>query len=191
MGKANSPWGTAYKEGLPTTAVNDQVFIPQEVVPALNTGVIDVKTGQWEGVLVSDKQFRIDDTHEAIPNSGVTLSPQSQPDYIDMTGYSDLLFAIKPSNGGNYACTAVMGPDHNYYANLDIIVANSTLVGSVDPPSDDFNTIFSDSAQSLQSDKWNVFIIQKRLANQKLLQMRVTNNSGADSNIQLAFLRIV
>ena len=36
-----------------------------------------------------------------------------------MTGFSSLFIAIKPTNGGNYAVKAVMGPDTVSFANLN------------------------------------------------------------------------
>ena len=35
-----------------------------------------------------------------------------------MTGFNDIQIAIRPTNGGNFAMTAVMGPDTDSYANL-------------------------------------------------------------------------
>ena len=187
--RVNSPWSKTYKEGLPTTAVNDHVDIDRTVVGAITTGVIDSATGQWKGITVTDNAFTIDATHEAVPNSAVVLSPQSAPDYIDMTGYKDVTIAIKPSNGGNYAITAVMGPSHNYYANLNPLNANATLIGAP-YPNDDNATLYSDSAQSFTADVWNIVTIQDRLRDQKVLQFRITNNSGGESNIEFAYLRV-
>ena len=44
-----------------------------------------------------------------------------------MTGYKDIAIAIKPSNGGNYAIVAVMGPDDVSFANLKPVNAAATL----------------------------------------------------------------
>ena len=85
--KTNSPWGSAYKEGLPSTAVNDRIEVDEILYPSVNTGNIDVATGQWEGVTLSDQQFTIDAVHESVANGATVLSPQATPDYIDMTNY--------------------------------------------------------------------------------------------------------
>ena len=45
-----------------------------------------------------------------------------------MTGYSDILVAVKPSNAGNYACTAIMGPADVSFANLNPVDAGATLL---------------------------------------------------------------
>lgn len=190
--KSNSPWGSSYKEGLPSTAVNDTVDIDQNVRATISTGVIDVATGQWEGNILSDKQFLIDATHEAVANGAAVLSPQAQPDRIDMTGYSDMFIAIKPSNGGNVALVAVMGPTTNMYANLTPLNAAATLRGSTFPNStDDIGPLLNQSTEALTADVWNIYLIENRLKDQKNLQFKITNNSGGPSNIEFAYLRVV
>jgi len=47
-----------------------------------------------------------------------------------------------------------------------------------------------DNAESLTADVWNIFYICGRLAYQKLLQFKITNNSGGESDIQFAYLRV-
>ena len=89
--KSNSPWGSNYKEGLPSTAVNDTIEVNQILRPTVNTGVIDVDNGQWEGVRTSDKQFSLSDISTGIPNGAAVLRPNNaDADFIDMTGYSDI-----------------------------------------------------------------------------------------------------
>jgi len=190
--KSNSPWGSSYKEGLPSTAVNDTVDIDQNVRATISTGVIDVATGQWEGNRLSDKQFTIDATHEAVANGGDTLSPQAQPDFIDMTGYKDLFIGIYVTNTGNYAVSAVMGPTTNMYSNLTPVNAAQKLQGNVgqrDPQ--DFTDLFHDSSEALTADVWNIFSISNNLHDQKLLQFKIANDSGGPSDIQFAYLRVV
>ena len=188
--KANSPWGAAYKEGLPTTAVNDQIIIDQEIIPAINTGVIDVNTGQWEGVITSDKHFFLSDTATGIANGGTVLFPNTDAsDWIDMTGYSDLFIALKPSNGGNYAVSAVMGPSDRYFANLTPVNAAALLKGAINR--NDMDTALVDSAEAMTVDVWNIFYISNRVQNQKLLQWLIVNNSGGASDIDFAYLRVV
>jgi len=190
--RANSPWSKTYKEGLPTTAVNDHVNIDQNVSATITTGVIDSTTGQWKGITVSDDNFLIDATHEAVPNTATVLSPQATPDYIDMTGYSDLFIAIKPTNGGNVDISAVMGPATNYFANLTPVnsaVGLRGIEGSLTGAA--FSYLLLDTSESLTADVWNIRYISGRLTNQKLLQFKITNNSGGESDIQFAYLRVV
>jgi len=191
--KSNSPWGSSYKEGLPSTAVDDSVDIDQNVRATISTGVIDVATGQWQGIRLSDEQFLIDATHEAVANGAAVLSPQAQPDRIDMTGYSDIIIAIKPSNGGNVAIEAVMGPVTNYFSNLTPVNAAAALrIMNASPSTQDgFSNAVQDSTEALTADVWNIYRIADRVSDQKNLQFKITNNSGAPSNIQFASLRVV
>ena len=193
--RVNSPWGNVYKEGLPSTAVDDQTDVDQEVRPTILTGAIDVRSGRWEGVTLSDEQFTIDAIHEAVANGAAVLSPQSQPDYIDMTGFNDLFFAIKPSASGNCRIDAVMGPATNNFANLNPVNGVAELKGTIDDSyaggAATVTALFSDSVETLSANVWNIFIIGRRLRGQKLLQFQITNNSGGASNIQFAYLRVV
>jgi len=172
------------------TPLEGYVEVNQAVYPAVNTGLIN-ENGEWIGLKSSDKQFLIDATHEAVPNTGEVLSPQATPDFIDMTGFSDIFIAIKPTNTGNYGITAIMGPATNSFANLAPIHAGSYLKGT---PADqtDLENLFSDSAQALTADVWNIFSITRhRLSNQKVLQFMITNSSGGESDITFAYLRVV
>ena len=52
-------------------------------------------------------------TDLGIANGAEILTPSANADGtwpLDMTGYKDIFIAIKPTNGGSYAVTAVMGP---------------------------------------------------------------------------------
>ena len=111
---------------------------------------------------------------------------------LDMTGYSDIFIAIKPTRAGNYAITAIMGPDTVNFANLNPVNAAATLKGK--PTAEvgsSLLSLFLDSSESLTADVWNIFIIQSQLRNQQLLQFKITNNSGGNSDIETAFMRLV
>jgi hypothetical protein len=190
--KTNSPWGSAYKEGLPSTAVNDRVEVDEILYPSVNTGAIDVASGQWQGVTLSDKNFTIDATHESVANGASVLSPQATPDYIDMTNFTGIFIAIRPSNAGNYEVTAVMGPDSNTFANLSPVNPTSTLRGfRVGTNTANFDNALNDGAESLTANVWNIFSIMSSLRDQKLLQWKIVNNTGGVSNITFAYLRVV
>jgi len=190
--KSNSPWGSSYKEGLPSTAVNDSIEVDQLLIPSVNTGNIDVQTGQWEGITLSDKNFTIDTTHASVAAGATVLSPQATPDYIDMTGFTDLIFAIKPTRAGNVATTAVMGPAHNAYTNLAPVDAASTLKGSInDSGAPAISNILLDGGEVLVANVWNIFYIGDRVRGQKLMQFSIVNNSGGVSDITFAYLRVV
>ena len=173
------------------TPLEGYVEVNQAVYPAVNTGIIN-ENGEWVGLKSADKGFRIDPKHEAIPNGAAVLSPQSDPQYIDMTGFQDLFIALKVSNGGNFAIDAVMAPDTNSFANLSPINAAASLKGNVTNESagDNLYVLFDDGSEALTADVWNIFFIGKRLREQKLLQFKITNSSGDESNIELATMRV-
>ena len=187
-----APWSLSREAGIQSATVDSTIEVPQYLQPVINTGDIDIK-GNCKGIVSSDEEFLIDPAHLEIPNGADVLSPQSaQQDYIDMTGFKDLFIAFKVSRGGNYAITAVMGPDTNTFANLSPVNPATNLLGNILPDiSQDFADLFNDVSQALTVDVWNIFILSGNLANQKLLQFKITNNSGGISNIEFASLRVV
>jgi len=191
--KEYAPWSRETEDGLITSAVDSHVRVSQDIVPALAVGSIDKLSGKWEGVTVSDSNFLVDAIHEAVANGASVLSPQqSDHEFINMTGFNDLFIAIKPSNGGPIAIEAVMGPATYNYANLNPVNAAAQLRGNLPQQApNDFTHLFLDSSEALIVDVWNIFSISQVLANQKLLQFKITNNSGGISNIQFASLRVV
>ena len=193
MAKDFAPWSAETAQGIKTDPVDSNIDVKQQVVPALTVGTINAKTGEWTGVLESDTAFLIDATHEAVANGAATLSPQAQPDFIDMTGYSDIIIAIKPTNGGNYGIDAVMGPNTNYFANLEPVNAAAAIrIMNASPSTQDgFSNAVQDSTEALTADVWNIYRIADRVSSQKNLQFKITNNSGGNSNIQFAYLRVV
>jgi len=189
--KAIAPWSLEREQGIESATVDSNIETPQYLQPVVNTGVIDLN-GNWIGLRTSDKLFSIDPLHEAIPNGATVLSPQkSDHEYIDMTGFRDIFIALKVSNGGSFTFTAVMGPDTYPYANLNPVIAATTLLGNMPQavPSD-VEVLFS-ATHGLTADAWNIFIVGDQLRNQKLLQFKITNSSGGESNIEFAYQRIV
>jgi len=188
--KVYAPYSTT-GEQVGQTPVEGYVDVKQEITPIILTGELG-KDGEWSGVTVSDKTFNIDAEHLAIPNGAAVLSPQkADHEYIDMTGFNSLFVAFKVSNGGNFAIVAVMGPDTYPFANLTPINAAATLRSAYRTSSSSMENVIYDSSEALTADVWNIFDIPDRLRGQKLLQFHVTNNSGAESNIQFASLRVV
>jgi hypothetical protein len=189
-----APWSLSREAGIESATVDGTIEVPQYVQPTLNTGFVDEK-GNWKGQKSSDKDFIALQTDEAIANGGTILTPGVNPDGtwpLDMTGYKDIFVGIKPSNGGAYEIIAVMGPDSLSYANLSPVDAAYTLVAGNQfhsPP--DLEEIFNDGAQTLTADAWFIFPIQGAARDQKLLQFKITNNSGGISTIETAFMRIV
>jgi len=187
-----APWSLAREAGIESATVDGTIEVPQYVQPTLNTGFVDER-GDWKGAKSSDKDFIALGKEEGIANGGHILAPGVNADGtwpLDMTGYTDLLIAVLPSNGGAYAIEAVMGPDSNSFANLSPVNA-AALLAMVPTQTDDFENVMQDGAQTLTADVWNIFMIQGRTKDQKLLQFKITNNSGGASDIETAFMRIV
>ena len=190
-----APWSLAREAGIESATVDGTIEVPQYVQPVLDTGFVDEK-GDWKGAKSSDKDFIAFGTFPAIANAGTILAPGVNADGtwpLDMSGYSNLFIAIKPSNAGNYQIQAVMGPDSNSFANLNPVNAATELKGALDLGVDKTSlvTLFNDTAEALTVDVWNIFYIASRFQNQKLLQFSITNNSGDVSTIETAFMRIV
>ena len=192
--KAIAPWSTERSQGIESATVDSNIETPQYLQPTVNTGVIDL-AGNWIGNITSDKLFKGFTLAEAIPNGAVALFPDTNSfPSIDMTGYSDIFIALKPSAGGNYGTVAVMGPDSLAFANLTPINPAARLMYKPNPDSQqnqDFIPVLDDAGETLTVDVWNIFQIQDRARGQKLMQFKITNNSGADSNIEFAFMRVV
>ena len=192
-----APWSLSREAGIESATVDGTIEVPQYVQPVLDTGFVDEK-GDWKGAKSSDKDFIALHIDEAIANGGTFLTPSVNPDGtwpLDMTGYRDILLALKPTNGGNYKLQAVMGPDSNSFANLSPVDPAALLKGSwslvTDSAGGSVDNLFNDAAQALTADVWNIFIIAYRLKNQKLLQFNITNNSGDISTVETAFMRLV
>jgi len=192
--EAYAPWSLTRKAGVQSATVNGDIEVPQFIQPTLDTGFVDEK-GDWKGRPSSDEQFFAFGKDESVANGASILAPQATGTTwpLDMTGFNSLQIAIKPTNGGNCAISAVMGPDNHSYANLRPVNAAVTLRGNIHANlnEDDLKNIFADAAESLTADVWNIFIIEGKFANQKLLQFSITNNSGDASTIETAFMRLV
>jgi len=195
MVKTITPFSTRAKEGATDSPLGDFVNVEQSIVSTADVGFYDQNTGKLTGVQASDKLFGQIQSDPGIANGATVLSPSVNADGtwpLDMTGYNDIFIAIKPSNGGSYSITAVMGPDTLTFGGLSLVDAAVTLRGNVRSIGSeaDFETLVSDS-ETLTAAVWNIFIIQERLAAQKLLQFKIVNASGDSSDIETAFMRLV
>ena len=192
--KGLAPWSLAREAGIESATVDGTIEVPQYVQPTIDTGFVDEK-GDWKGQKSNDRDFIAFHTDLGIANGATILTPTVNADGtwpLDMTGYRDIQVAIKPSNGGNYAFIAAMGPDTVSYANLNPVNPAADLRGNLPQQApQDFTDLFSDGAEALTANVWNIFYIGTRLQQQKLLQFKITNNSGGSSDIDTAFMRIV
>ena len=188
-----APCSLTRKAGVQSATVDGTIEVPQYIQPVLQTGFVDEK-GDWKGTKSSDEVFHAFDTHVGIPNTGEILTPQAVSDTIwplDMTGFTDLQLAIKTTQGGNYAIEAVMGPDSNNYANLNPVNPAAAIRGNENLDSKGFDKVLSDSAEVMTANVWNILFIRNVLQNIKLLQFKITNNSGSEADIEVSFMRLV
>ena len=190
--KSIAPWSERVSEGLIDQPIDSQLEAGQILSATVDTGFID-QDGTWKGVVSSDTIAIPGILAAGIANGGTILTPSANADGswpLDMTGYTDVILAMKPSNGGNFAITAVMGPDSNAFGGLSPVNAAATLRGSPSHESGTYD-LYTDGAESLTADVWNVYYIGNALKNQKLLQFKLVNNSGGSSDIETAFFRVV
>ena len=190
-----APWSLAREAGIESATVDGTIEVPQYVQPVLDTGFVDEK-GDWKGVKSSDKDFFAFQIDLGIANGGEFITPTQNPDGtwpLDMTGYNNIMVAVKPTRGGAYAMSAIMGPADISFANLNPVDAGASLrgSGSLVGGKADMTTLFNDAAETMTADVWNIYMIAGTFASQKLLQFKITNNSGGSSDIETAFMRIV
>ena len=186
-----SPWSVERQAGIESATVDSNITVPQIMQPTLDSGFIDEK-GDWKGRKSSDQVFAYFSKDEAIPNGGEVQAP-ADIGSLSMVGFSDIQMGIRVTNGGNFAITAVMASDGSAdlpYYNLQPANAAATLRGWFET-----NTamvdLLNDSVEALTADVWNIFYIGSRLRNQARLGFKIVNNSGAESDIETAFLRLV
>ena len=188
-----APWSLTREAGVQSATVDGTIEVPQYIQPTIDTGFIDIK-GNWKGVRSSDEVFIGLTTAEAVGNGAEALFPDTN-DFpsINMTGFSDLLIALKPTRGGNLATTAIMGPDTTPFANLTPVDAGGVLRGASLPQNStaDLQPLFEDAAQDAPVDVWSIYILQGVVAQQKNLQFKVVNNSGGNNTIEFGFMRLV
>ena len=192
--KAYAPFSLTSEAGVAQTPVEGYIDVNQSIYPIVNTGVVN-ENGKWEGVKASDSEFKIFAKDLQVGDGSTILVPTGNADpdnFIDMTGFEDILIALRVSNAGNYKIDAVMGPDTYGFANLSPVNAAKRIeiAGRFDVPAS-LQTAFYDSAQALTADVWDIFNLQGMLSNQKLLQFKITNNSGGDSDIEFGYMRLV
>ena len=190
--KAYAPFSLTSEAGVAQTPVEGYIDVEQKIYPTVSTGTVN-ENGKWAGVKSNDDEFIGLTKAVSIPNGGEVLFPDtSNVPSIDMTGFSSLFIAIKPTNAGNYATEAVMGPDTIRFANLEPVNAAAALKGNADRTNiSSLASALIDSSEALTADVWNIFYILDKLGHQKNMQFKITNNSGGSSNIEFGFMRLI
>jgi len=189
MVKTVTPFSSRAKEGATDSPLGDFVEVKQAITSTASAGFYD-ENGKLTGNTSSDRQWKGFSFEEAIPDGQTILVPGGDPGFIDMTGFNSVFIAIKPSRAGNYRIAAIMGPDTNTFLGLEPIDAARVLRGNGgQPTSSDLEALFDESAEALIADVWNIFPIVRNLAEQKVMQFKIVNNSGGNANIEFAYLR--
>ena len=188
-----APWSLTREAGVQSATVDGTVKVPQYVQPTLSTGFVDEK-GNWQGSKSNDEVFIGISKAEGIAHGGDVLFPDS-PNFasIDMTGFSGLVIAIKPTRGGTTAITAVMGPDTKPFANLSPVnpAVNLKFAGEGEASEVLFYDILNDTNETLTADVWNIYTVLDRTRGQKNMQIKITNDTGGASDYEFGFMRLV
>lgn len=189
--KAYAPFSLTSEAGVAQTPVEGYIDVDQKIYPTVSTGTIN-ENGKWAGVRSDDTDFFGFTKHVAVPNGATTLSPDTgNINNIDMSGFKDLIVAIKTTRAGNYSITAVQGPDTNRFYNLEPVDAAATLRMFFGNVTGGAENMANDSVEVLTADVWEVWMLQNRVGGMKNLQFRVDNDSGGEATIEVAFLRLV
>jgi len=189
--KAYAPFSLTSEAGVAQTPVEGYIDVRQEIYPTVSTGTIN-ENGKWTGVKSDDAGFiGLSKDIQVADGTEIFAPSTNNVPSIDMTGFSAMFIAIKPSNGGAYAIQACMGPDTIRFANLEPVNAGTQLRGNFGTSSS-LNALLVDSSDTLTADVWNIFYIDaRRLAGQKNMQFKIINNSGGNSDIEFGFMRLV
>ena len=103
-----APWSLTREAGVQSATVDGTIKVPQYIQPTLDTGFVDEK-GNWKGIKSSDEQFRAFQKDNGIANGADILTPSTNADGtwpLDMTGFTYVMIALKPTNGGDVAIEA-------------------------------------------------------------------------------------
>jgi len=186
--KVYAPFSQTSEAGVTQTPVEGYIDVNQTIYPTVNTGVVNEK-GIWSGVKSNDSEFIELQKDEAIANGAEVLSNRA----IDMTHHDLLMFAVKPSNTGNIKLTLLLSgteTGNDSYFNLRPIKTDQAAATTLRTDSSTHNFDFIlDYTQSYEADLWQVYKIND-CRGLKLI-MKLVNNSGANNDIEQAYMRIL
>jgi hypothetical protein len=186
--KAYAPFSLTSEAGVAQTPVEGYIDVEQKIYPTVGTGTVN-ENGKWTGVKSNDAEF-IGLQKDLLIANGASIVNNTT---IDCTDFDNLMFAIKPSNAGNFILTLnISGTetgDDSYY-NLKPV--NTDFFA--------FATLRTDSSANLldqllvaentyAADVWSVIKVNETKGFKFV--MKITNASGGDSDIETAFMRII
>ena len=182
-----APWSLTREAGVQSATVDGTIEVPQYIQPVLDTGFVDEK-GNWKGTRSSDEVFKDFQTDLAIANNGEIISNK----VISTYGFNFLNIAIQVTRAGDYFFELLYGGDDNdSYLNLNPIATSGTLKSTIrtDASTNAFMTILSDQESIGTANAWFVFQVNEIGGFQT--KLKITNQSGGNSNIQTAVQRLV
>lgn len=191
--KVYAPFSLTSEAGVAQTPVEGYIDVNQTIYPTVNTGTIN-ENGTWAGVKSNDREFIGFTKAESIAVGTAVLFPDTNAyPSIDMTGFEDIFIAFKSvGNTATIRVEAVRGPGTTRFANLEPVNAGQEIRGNLfGQVMSEFNNALVDSTESLPSDEWAIFSLQKVLRNQQNVQFKTINNSGGARTFEFAFMRLV
>tara|TARA_B100000161_G_scaffold124836_1_gene88558 strand:+ start:2879 stop:3451 length:573 start_codon:yes stop_codon:yes gene_type:complete len=185
--KVYAPFSLTSEAGVAQTPVEGYIDVNQTIYPTVNTGTVN-ENGTWTGVTANDSEFINLQKDEVIADGANIISVNT----IDMFKHDIVMFALKVSNAGDYnVAFMVSGSENNdKYFNLNPVNTNITAEATVrtDSQTHVLDHIFNDTIP-MSADVWHPVKIND-CKGFKLIA-RITNNSGGNSNIEHAIMRIV
>jgi hypothetical protein len=182
-----APWSLTREAGVQSATVDSEIKVPQYLQPIVDTGIIDEK-GDWKGIKSSDEVFIDFQTDLAIADNGEIISNK----VIDMYGYSRMNIALQVSRAGNYFYELLFGGDtDDGYLNLKPITTIRPPKATIrtDSSTNAFIALLSDQESIDIADVW--FVYQVNDLEGFKLKLKITNQSGGNSNIQTAIQRLI
>jgi len=181
-----APWSLTREAGVQSATVDGTIEVPQYLQPTIDTGYVD-EIGNWKGRKSSDDRFIDLQTDLAIADNGEILSNK----VIDTYGFSRMNIAINVSRAGNYYFELILGgDDSDGYLNLKPINTNFNARATVrtDSSTNAFITLLSDQ-ETVSANVWSIYQVNDIMDFK--LKLKITNQSGGNSNIQTAIQRLV
>jgi len=185
--KVYAPFSLTSEAGVGQTPVEGYIDVNQVIYPTVSTGTVN-ENGNWTGIKTSDSEFFNLQKDLAIADNGEILSNK----VINMFNYDILMLALKVSRAGNYEFGILQGGDaDDAYFNLKPVSTAQALRATVrtDSNTNAFTTLLSDQETISDTNTWLIYKIND-LKGFKL-KYRVTNQSGGNSDMETAIMRIL